>query len=162
MVGTSSEMLLLLSYKHETAARLGVTTQRLQGIRNRVSAHNYSEEAVVEMLSRLDCKCIRPKRIIPAVIQDKNGRIFTEQTFARMFFSQEFADKWGVSYTYQKAAIDRGDFMNKPLLKHLLHSKRAWIVEERVELDSIWSYEPIEVLMDDAKIVDIRRMLQIP
>lgn len=162
MIGTASEMLLFFAYRKETAAILGVTLERLRGIRTRVSNHNYSEEALVEMLEKLECKCIRPKYILPAVVKDKEGRIFTEQTFARTYFTQEFAEKWGVNYNRIMAALKRGMYMNKPLLKHLLRSKRAWIIEDRVELDSVWSYEPIETVMSDAKIVDVRRMLQIP
>lgn len=162
MVGTSSEMLLLFSYKHETAARLGITPQRLRRLRTRVSEHNYSEEAIVEMLSKLDCKCLLPKRVIPAVIKNNNGRIYTEDGFARQFFSKEFADKWRLPYERTKKELERGEYLSIPMLKHLLRSKGAYIIQERTTLESVWTYEPIDELFDDAKIVDIRRMLRIP
>lgn len=161
MIGTASEMLLFFSYKHETAERLGVSIQRLRRMRTRVEAHNFSEETLVDMLSKLDCKCIRPAYTIPAVIQDGKGRLYSEDEYARLYLTQKFADKWEFSLPYTLGALTAGKFLRKDILKHLVRSKGAKIVEDRMEMESIWVYDPIDYLFDDAKIVDIRRMLHI-
>ena len=159
MIGTSAEMLLFFTYSHEAAARLGVTFSRLTRIRERVSHNNYSEDALVEMLSKLDCKCIRPRVVMPAVVRDQNGHIFDEHTFVRLFLKQELADKYGADFAALKKVNNRGDSIDSAMFKHLLHSKRASVVAPRMVLPSVWSYEPVTHMIDDDEIVNIHRML---
>jgi len=159
MIGTSAEMLLFFTYSHETAARLGVTMHRLIRIRERVSHNNYSEDALVEMLSKLECKCIRPRVVIPAIVRDQTGRLFDEHTFVRLFLKQELADKYGMDFVAMKKVNNRGDFIDHALFQHLLHSKRASVAVPRTTLPSVWSYEPVTHMIDDDEIVNIHRML---
>jgi hypothetical protein len=64
-----------------------------------------------------------------------------------------------VDYTSVMRSADMNRSMNRPLFKHLLKSKRAWIVKDNMILDSVWSYEPIELNFTSERVTQVRGML---
>lgn len=159
MIGTSYEMLLYFSYQHSTCERLGLHPQRLTRMRNRISFKAYPEEDIIALLTKLDCKCIRPQIVLPAVVQDRFGKMFDENTFIKLFLTQEVADKWNVSRPNALSKITQNQFVDIATLKHLVRTRRAKIVQARMILDSVWSYEPIDTTFDNEKIVQVRKIL---
>lgn len=159
MIGTSYEMLLYLSYFPSTWDKLGLHPQRLTRLRNRISFKNYPEDTMTDWLTKLDCKCVRPKIVLPAVVRDRFGKTYDENTFLQLFLTQEIADKWGINRQSVYDTIARGLFVDIATLKHVIRSRRGAIVQQRFTLDSIWSYEPIEVRFTDEKIRQLRKML---
>lgn len=159
MVGTSYEMLLITTYIGDAKERLGLTWKRIVALRHRIQEHNLTEEYLIETLTKLGCRCIRPRVELPCIVQDKNGRQFDEYTYVKMFFTPELAEKYHVDYRIVMAKARMHQSINRPLFKHLLKSRRAWIVLDSLTLDSIWSYEPIEMTMTEWQIIQVRNML---
>lgn len=159
MIGTSYEMMLYMSYLHDVRTRLGLSAARMVRIRERISSKKISEDKLIEMLSQLDCVQIRPAMVLPAIVRDKNGRLFDERTFVKLFFAQETADRYGFDRAKVISAVERGKFADRVLMKHIVRSKQAHIIVPRETIPSVWSYEPIPIYMDDEKIISVRRML---
>lgn len=159
MIGTSHEMLLYLLHDDSAIEQLKLTTTRMNMLRHRLANHSVSEDYIIEALEKLGCRCIRPRVILPCIVQDKNGRMFDEYTFVKMFFTHELADRYHANYRDVMRIAVKNQSMNRPLFKHLLKSRRAWIVLDNMVLDSVWSYEPIELTFDADKVKQIRNML---
>ena len=159
MILTSHEMLLYLSYNDGVAETLHLTPSRLRLLRHRISRRNVSEEYIIDSLQRLGCRCIRPRVVLPCIVQDKNGRKFDEYSFVKFFLTRELAEKYNADYDATIATVNRNNSINRPLFKHLLKSRRAWIILDNYVLDSVWSYEPIELTITGEKIKQMRSML---
>lgn len=159
MQGTSYEMLLYLSYNDGVAEVLKLTPSRLRLLRTKLSQRKVTEEYVISALTRLGCRCLRPRIILPCVVKDSCGRLYDEYTFARLFVTPEFAAKYNVDYDALIHHASIGHSMNRPLFKHLLRKRGAWIVTENMVLDSVWSYEPIEMNYTKERVSQIRGML---
>ena len=159
MVGTSYEMLYYLSHDSDIISMLRLSPPRVGLLRRRLVSHSLQKEVVEEMLTKVGCKCLRPSFDLPCMIKDKNGRIYDENTFVKIYFTPELAKEYGYEYRRMIAMIENGKSICQPLFKHLLKKRRAWIITDRMSLDSIWSYEPIEMDMTDEKVVKIRSML---
>lgn len=159
MIGTSYEMLLFFCYQHETGEILNISPARLRVLRKVISRRQLKEETACEYLTTLGCKCIRPQVIAPAVIKDKNGRVFDEFSFVKLFFTRDMSKKFGFDYDHVMSMADKHKTTERRVFNHVIHKRRASIINERVVLDSIWSYEPIEILFTDSKLVDVRRMI---
>ena len=159
MVGTSYEMLLIMTYIGDAKERLGLTYKRIVALRHRISEHNLTEEYLEKVLTKLGCRCIRPRVELPCIVQDKNGRQFDEYTYVQMFFTPELAAKYGADYNRIMGRARIHQSINRPLFKHLLKSRRAWIVLDSMTFDSWWSYEPVELTMTEYQIIQVRNML---
>lgn len=159
MVGNSHEMLLYLLYDEGVRDELKLTPERTRTLRSRISQHNISEEYITETLIRLGCRCIRPQVILPCIVKDKNGRLYDEYTFTQIFFTREIADKYHANYELEMAQSRQNKSISRPLFKHVLRSRRAWIVQDNFILDSVWSYEPIEITFHREKVIQVRNML---
>lgn len=159
MIGTSYEMMLYLSYDKDVQKELKRTNLRMNLLRHRLSEHRVPEELLADMLTRLGCRCIRPRVILPCIVKDKNGRLYDEHTFVKLFFTQEFADKHHADYSAIMGIATKNHSIKRHLFKHLLLSRRAWIVLDNMMLDSVWSYEPIELDMTADKVKQVRNML---
>lgn len=159
MIGNSYEVLLLMSYQHDFSVKLSMTPQKVLSLRNVISMRKISEAEMCDILTRLDCKCIRPQVVMPAIVRDKNGRIFDEFKFFRLHFTPDIAKRFGLNYNLMLGVLDKGRMPSERALKHIIWKHRASIVYGRETLPSIWSYEPIPVLFTESKIADVRRML---
>lgn len=159
MILTSHEMLLYLSYQDEFKERLHIIPQRLNSLRHQISQRHIAEETVADYLTRLGCILVRPRVELPCIVQDKNGRRFDEYTFVKMFFTPELAERYGADYRMVMREANRHRSMNRPLFKHLLKSRRAWIILDNKILDSVWAYDPFRLLFTEEKIKQIRSML---
>lgn len=159
MIGTSYEMLLFFAYQRRSMEVLGMTKHRLQVLRNRVQRRVIAESDACKMLTRFECKCIRPQLLIPAIIKDKNGRLYDEFTFIKYHFSHDIAKRYGVDYDTIMKNLDNHKPIQKNIFGHIMRKRRASIIIERSYIDSIWSYEPIDVEITDERLVDIRRIL---
>lgn len=136
-----------------------MTRERLVLLRHRLSQHNVTEEYLRETLTRLGCRCIRPQVTLPCIVSDKNGRLFDEYSFVKMFLTKELTDKYNADYDSTISTANQNKSINRPLFKHLLKSRRAWIVLDKMTIDSVWSYEPIELEMTGDKVMQVRNML---
>lgn len=152
MVGTSYEILLYLSYQHSTAERLGIHYQRLVRMRPRIASKNYDEQTISDMLLRLDCRCLREQVCIPAVIRDKDGHLWDEKSFVKNFLTDEICKKIRVE-KFSTRTITSVE------LRRLSRIMRATIVQHRMILDSVWSYDPIPSEFDDNRLVQVRRII---
>lgn len=159
MIGTSTELLLYFSYQNSTKDILKLTNKRLRLLRRNLSRRTISEEMMSDYLIKLGCRRIRPRVTMPCIVKDKNGRLFDEYTFVKLFFTHELADKYGVNYDRVMQIANRNNSINQPLFRHLLKSKRAWIILDRMTIDSVWSYEPIELTFTSDKVIQINGML---
>lgn len=153
-------MLLYLSYLEGFREQLHITPQRLRSLRHRLSQHTLNEEYVIEMLTKLGCELVRPRVMLPCIVQDKNGRKYDEYTYVKLFFTPELAAKYNADYAAIIREANEHHSINRPLFKHLLHSRRAWIILDNMLLDSVWAYDPFELTYSKDKIVQIRSMLR--
>ena len=159
MIGTSHELLLYMSYDSDIVSVLKLTPSRLRLLRHKLSQHKVSEEYIISALVRMGCRCIRPRVVLPCIVQDKNGRRYDEYTFVKMFFSREIADRYQVDYEKTMRVAESHNSINRPLFKHILKSRRAWIVLDNMVLDSVWSFEPIELNYTKERVTQVRNML---
>lgn len=159
MIGTSTEMLLYFSYQDSTKDILKMTHKRVKSLRYSLSRRLVCEETMCDYLTKLGCRCIRPRVTLPCIVKDKNGRLFDEYTFVKLFFTHELADKYGVDYNNTMNIAKNNRSINRPLFRHLLKSKRAWIILDKMTIDSVWSYEPIELTITSDKVIQINGML---
>lgn len=159
MVLTSHEMLLYLSYQEGFKKRFNLTQVRLNLLRHRLSTHNLNEELVSDFLMRLGCKLVRPRVELPCIVKDKNGRLFDEYTFVKMFFTPELAERYHADYRRTLAIAEQNKSINRPLFKHILKKRRAWIVLDSMVIDSVWAYDPFGLLFTEEKLKQIRSML---
>lgn len=160
MILTSHEMLLYLSYRDEFKEKLHITPQRLRSLRHQISQRKFCEETVADYLTRLGCRLVRPRVELPCIVQDKNGRKFDEYTFVKMFFTPELAERYHADYRKTLAVAEQHRSINRPLFKHILKKRRAWIILDNMTLDSVWSYDPFGWLFDGDKLTQIRSMLE--
>ena len=159
MIGTSREILLYLSYFDDIKKVLALTPERLRLLRSRLSKNDVSEDYIIDMLTRVGCRCIRPKVILPCIVKDHNGRLFDEYSFVKMFFTPEIAKRYNVDYRCTIAKADMNQSIDRAIFKHVLKKRRAWIVLDNMVLDSVWSYEPIEINFTRDKVIQVRNML---
>lgn len=159
MIGTSYEMMLYMTYLHNVPEVLGVTKQRLVKLRERISNKRISEEVLIDMLTKLDCVQVRPSMTLPAIVRDKNGYLYTEYSYVKMFFTQELADKYEVSKNKIISIAEANKSIDRALFKHLLRRRQAHVIIPQEVLPSVWSYEPVPIYLDDYKLVTVRKML---
>ena len=114
---------------------------------------------VADYLTRFGCKLIRPRVELPCIVQDKNGRKYDEYTFVKIFFTPEIAERYHVDYRKTLSKAEQNQSINRPLFKHILKKRRAWIVLDSMILDAVWAYDPFGLLFGDDKITQIRSML---
>lgn len=152
-------MLLYMSYNSDIKSVLNITPQRLRVLRRYIVTRTMSYESVADMLVRLGCRLIRPRVELPCIVKDKNGRLFDEYTFVKMFFTPEIAERYHADYRKTLAVAEANKSINRPLFKHILKKRRAWIILDNMILDAIWSYEPIELTMTEEKVIQVRGML---
>lgn len=159
MIGTSYEMMLYLLYDSDIVSQLRLTRDRVVLFRHELSRRNIPEKKLADTLTKLGCRCIRPSLTLPCMVKDKNGRLFDECTFVKMFLTRKLADRYGYNYDAILRVAEQEQSINRVLFKHLLKSRRAWIVLDKMVLDSVWSYEPIELTMTREKVIQVRSML---
>lgn len=152
-------MLLYLSYRDEFKTTLHLTPNRLRTLRHKISQRHLSEETISDYLIRLGCRLVRPRVELPCIVMDKNGRKFDEYTFVKMFFTPELAERYHVDYRKILAVAEQNHSINRPLFKHILKKRRAWIILDTMILDSVWSFDPFNWLFDSEKIKQVRSML---
>ena len=160
MILTSHEMLIYLSYRDEFKEKLHITPQRLRSLRHQIAQRHIGEETVADYLTRLGCRLVRPRVELPCIVQDKNGRRFDEYTFVKMFFTPELAERYHADYRKTIAVAEQHMSINRPLFKHILKKRRAWIILDNMILDSVWSFDPFNWLFDEAKLQQVRGMLE--
>jgi hypothetical protein len=141
MIGTATEMLLYLSYSSRDFSKICCTQQSLVRIRSRLGEDRIVENTMAEWLRRLGCSQIRPRVVVPAIIVDRNKRVFDEFTFVKLYMSpfiqKEIERKLEMEniYTNEGCLVPRA-------LKIFLKTKKAYVETPRVVLPSVWSYEP--------------------
>jgi hypothetical protein len=141
MIGIANEMLLYLSYSSRDFSKICATKQTLSRIRSHLGTEKYSEEQMAEWLTRLGCNQIRGRVVLPAIIVDRNKRVFDEFTFVKLYMSpfvqKEIERKLGMEniYTSEGCLVPRA-------LKIFLKKKKAYVETQRCVLPSVWSYEP--------------------
>lgn len=145
MIGTANEMLLYMSYIDPNFVKICSTQKTLIRFRNRVARNAYSEKQMEEWLLKLGCRQIRPEIIIPAIIVNRQKRVFDELTFSKLYLSDELEQdiKRKLNVTW----IRTNGYLTYRAMKILLKEKKAYIQTPRLELPSVWSYEP--AYMDD-------------
>lgn len=159
MIENSTALLLYLSYTTNMGEVLHMTPRRLYEFRKSVCNHQFPESYISEVLTKMGCICVRPRIELPCIVKDKNGRLYDGNTYSKMFFTHEMAEKYGYEYNRIMGRLELGQSINRALFKHILKSRRAWIVYDHVVLDSVWSYEPIEITMTAEKVKQIREMI---
>lgn len=142
MIGTSFEMLLYFSYVHGTAEVLGMSHQRLTAYRDRIARQNIDEDVVIKHLTKLSCTCIRPQVIVPAVIRDKSGRLFDENTYARLFLTEDIEKDICRKLKKDRAGLTYGGHLIERAYKIFLKTKSAHFEQPRITLPSVWSFDP--------------------
>jgi hypothetical protein len=160
MVLNSHEMLLYMSYNSDIKQALHLTPQRLRSLRHKLAQRHIGEEYLAEALTKLGCKLVRPRVYLPVIVKDKNGRLFDEFSFVKMYFTRELAARYNVDYDKIIGKVRNSRSINRPLFKHILHKRRAWIVMDGMTIDSVWAYDPFELTYTKDKIVTIRSMLE--
>lgn len=141
MIGIANEMLLYLSYSSRDFSKICATNQTLTRIRSHLGTEKYSEEQMAEWLTRLGCVRIRPRVVVPAIIVDRNKRVFDEFTFVKLYMSpfvqKEIERKLEMEniYTKEGCLVPRA-------LKIFLKTKKAYVETPRCVLPSVWYYEP--------------------
>lgn len=159
MRGSSTEVLMWITYHHEYAEMLQMTRQRLVGLRHKLRENKVSEEKREMLLEKLqkridflqtnvvrtrycslcNVRKIRDKYILPAVVKDHHGKFFSELTFIKMVAGEE--KMRDLKLEFECRVIKRGDFPKKEVVREALNRKGWSIFEERMELPSVWEVE---------------------
>jgi hypothetical protein len=140
MIGTSTEMLLYLSY-HEDFNKICGTRRTLVHIRSKLGNNGYSEEQMSEWLQLLGCTCLRESIVIPAVIIDRHGRVFDEHTFVDLFLTDTMKEDLKRKLNMDRLIV-KGGYLHERALKIFLRKRKAYVHMQRYTLPSVWLYEP--------------------
>ena len=147
MVGTSDEMLLYFSYMKSEFSVITSSPTIIVRIRDNIKRGRISEEQKAEWLTLLGCKQIRPRLKFPAIICDRHKRMFDEVSFIKYYMNEK--DRADIERKIGACKIYNGTITQRAM-KILLKHKKAYIAVERIELPSLWSYEPVlDVLPND-------------
>lgn len=161
MIGTSNEVLLWLTRHSEWAELLGMSRQRLVGLRKHIADGGISEERKEEILTRMNIRveqirngtmygqsnislpsvvrCVRKRYVLPAVVRDKHGKFFSEVTLVRMVEREE--KMCGLNLDMVCRAIKRGDLPSREVVREVLNRKGWTMFEPRQVLPSVWEVE---------------------
>jgi hypothetical protein len=141
MIGIANEMLLYLSYSRRDFMKICTTNTTIVRLRSHLGTEKYSEKTMSEWLSRMGCVQIRPRVVVPAIIVDRNKRVFDERTFVKLYMSpfvqKELERKLDMENIYTNDGC-----LHPRALKVFLKMKKAYIEHQRCVLPSVWSYEP--------------------
>ena len=152
MIGTSDEVLLWLTRDSRYAPLLGMSRQRLVGLRKHLACGELGEQAKESMLMRLcrrmealspencDLPCavrrVRSGYVLPAIVRDKHGRLYSELSLVRMCRRDiRFA---GLHLDHVCGAITRGEYPSHEVVRSLLRAKGWTMTEPRCVLPSVW------------------------
>lgn len=141
MIGTMDEILLWLVLDWHNAEKLNMSRQRMQYVRDHY--RDYSEERkrkwfeAYQQNSPHTIRKVRDRYVVPAVVCDKKGRRYTEVTFVRSLAREKerFAD---LNLDKVLAVMKTGALPSEGVVRQLLHRKKGWMIEPRVELPSVW------------------------
>lgn len=136
MIGTSFEMLYYLSNIHDVRINLCASRKRMNKLREQIVRQSIDEDEVIGMLEHLDCKMIRPKYILPAIIEDRYGKKYNERSFVKGCCTDE--EKKSIRFLSSTSQLVKND----DRLKELVKQKRGKFIEHRLTTPSVWSYEP--------------------
>lgn len=141
MIGLANEMLLYLSYSSRDFRKICASDTSLVRIRSRLGRGEYSENTMAEWLTKLGCTMIRGRITVPAIITDRNKRVFDEYTFVKSYMSpfveEELKRKLETDDIYMKDGC-----LTPRALKIFLKKKKAYVSASRCVLPSVWLYEP--------------------
>ena len=145
MVGTIDEILFHIALKTENANALCMSRQRLVHLRCHIP--ELSEDTKRMYLNRYQnsvghygkLRCLREDKIIPAVVRDKHGKFFTEQTLLLMVEREEKMN--GLHLNRVCEHIRLGQLPNENIVREVLRRKGWTMFQERTYLPSIWELE---------------------
>lgn len=143
MVGTIDEILLYLTLKTENAEALEMSRQRLVGLRKHLKHGELSEQKKISLLERYNknvvhfsIRCVREAFDLPAIVRDKKGRFFTEQSLLLMVEHEEKME--GLHLNKVCSHLRRGEFPSKDIVREVLRRKGWTMFREREHVPSLW------------------------
>ena len=159
MRGTSDEVLWWLTEHSEYAPLMGMSRQRLVGLRKHLRCGEVSESRKDEILARLQNRMenlrtsqssityrlpnairkVRSQYILPAVVRDHHGKFYNEVTLIKMVAEEKRMSDLNLDMVVR--AIKRGDLPSREVVREVLNRKGWNIFEEREVLPSVWEVE---------------------
>lgn len=147
MIGTDWEILLYASYT-SLADKWELSHNRLLVMRKYINKHKLSVSIRTDMLNKIGAKQLRPSYTLQGIIKDRYGRIFTEESFIRMFINENKDDRYDDLHIKDvKARLKRGNLPSSELVKEVVKRKgKDWlIVEPRFQVPSVWELKTINI-----------------
>lgn len=159
MIGTSKELLLLLSKDSKYANLLNMSRQRLVWFRMKVAQDGFSEQRIEEYLKKIQknldssrvgtrrgdsfyefstVRCVRQQYVLPAVVCDHHGRLFLETALVKACSRSKEYDDLNLKYVVMAMGNDCQHLPNEEIVRELLRRKGWYMVEPRYVVPAIW------------------------